>query len=105
MGRTKEEKRKFVEKYLCKGNYIEKWADEEDFSKIDLEEFGKPRYDEHRCITEENFQAVGRAINALMIYNPHFVNEKHDKVVIWIENNWHTAVKRIILEMGPEEDK
>lgn len=102
MNKTKQEKRKFVEDYIGigKGNYIEKWADEEDFSKIDLEEFGKPRYDcDHKCYTDEDFHAVSDAINVLMIFNKSCVNEKRDKIVVWIENNEHTAVKRIILEM------
>lgn len=64
-------------------------------------EFVKPRYDcNHHCIGEEALRSVSTAINTLLIYHKHCVNDKTGRVMIWIDNNPFIAVKRIILEGG-----
>lgn len=67
---------------------------------MDKKEFVKPRYDSnHKCREDRDFHAVADAINTLLIFHKKCVNDKTHRVMIWLDGNPYTTVKRIILEM------
>ena len=66
---------------------------------MDKKEFIKPRYDpNHMCRRDKDLHTVADDINGLMIFHKSCYNDKTNRVMIWIDGNPYTSVKRIILE-------